>query len=185
MVSMPLFTSKRERWLWLWAAIVLLTIYGTLSFTKAWAALLRDRNLLDNFFFFAFLLLGFAIILAGLKFRLREIEVGVVLGIVAVYMMVFARMGIPEERTHLIEYSLVAVLIYQALLERKRNGRSVPYPAFIAFLLTSLFGWIDEGIQAILPNRVYDIRDVGFNVLAAFMAIMASVVLRWVHQRFG
>jgi len=34
-------------------------------------------------------------------------------------------------------------------------------------VLPAFLGWLDEGIQAILPNRVYDIRDMNFNDLAA------------------
>jgi hypothetical protein len=83
----------------------------------------------------------------------------------------------PAHRTHLFEYGLVAVLIYQALAERRRGGGRVRAPAALALGLTVLLGWLDEGIQWILPNRVYDIVDVGFNALAGFMAIAASLVL--------
>ena len=37
----------------------------------------------------------------------------------------------------------------------------------------AVLGWLDEGFQANLPNRIYDVRDVVFNVLACLMAIMA------------
>ncbi len=106
------------------------------------------------------------------------------LGVTAVYGMVVVRMGIgPEERTHLFEYGLVAVLLHQALGERRRNGRRVPAPALQAIALTALLGWLDEGIQALLPDRVYDLRDVGTNAVAAVMAVVASAALararRW------
>jgi hypothetical protein len=46
------------------------------------------------------------------------------LGVTAVYGMVVVRMEIgPAERTHLFEYGLLAVLIYQALTERLGHGR--------------------------------------------------------------
>jgi VanZ family protein len=97
--------------------------------------------------------------------------------------MVWVRIEIPEERTHLFEYGLVGVFIYQALCERARNGGRVPVPAIIAVILTTILGWVDEGIQWILPNRVYDWRDVGVNALAGLMAAGASVMLRWVRRR--
>ena len=75
------------------------------------------------------------------------------------------------------------MLIYQALTERVRHGRRVPAPAAVAVVVTALLGCIDEGIQAILPNRVYDIRDVGFNAAAGLMSMAAILALgrarRW------
>jgi VanZ family protein len=50
-------------------------------------------------------------------------------------------------------------------------------------VVTALLGWLDEGIQAVLPNRVYDIRDVGVNALAGLLAIAASLVLEWARGR--
>ena len=41
-------------------------------------------------------------------------------------------MGIPEERTHLFEYSFVSVKIYKALLERGANGGRVRRQALLA-----------------------------------------------------
>jgi hypothetical protein len=37
--------------------------------------------------------------------------------------------------------------------------------------------------SAILPNRVYDLRDVGFNAFAGLMAIAASLALAWARRR--
>jgi VanZ family protein len=64
-----------------------------------------------------------------------------------------------------------------------RNNRRVPTPAVLAIGVTALIGWLDEGIQALLPNRFYDIQDVGFNALAALMAIVASLALEWARGR--
>ena len=96
--------------------------------------------------------------------------------------MMVLRMGVsPAERTHLMEYSVVAVLIFQALRERSENGRRVPVPALVALGATVLVGWIDEGIQAVLPNRVYDNFDVFSNFVAAVIGIVTSVVVGWVN----
>jgi VanZ family protein len=53
----------------------------------------------------------------------------------------------------------------------------------VTVVVTSALGWIDEGIQALLPNRVYDLRDVGTNAFAAVMATLASVVLAWARAK--
>jgi VanZ family protein len=185
------FTSDRERRLWFWAVAVVVAIYSTLGLAGTLAAELRERNLLEASFVLGFLLVVAAIVGSALKRRPGRREVWVALGVTAVYGMVLVRMFItPEERTHLFEYGLVAVLIHQALTERVRNGLRVPIPAVFTVAVTALLGWLDEGIQWVHPNRVYDIRDVGVNALAGLMAIVASLALararRWdfVRRRF-
>jgi hypothetical protein len=93
-----------------------MTIYSTLGLAGMLAEVLRNRNLLDNSIFLCFLLVVAAIAGSGFKRHHGKPEIWVALGITAVYGTVILRMGIgPEERTHLFEYGLVAVLIHQAL----------------------------------------------------------------------
>lgn len=175
--------AGRERRLWLWTLVVLVAIYSTLGPVQELTALLRERNLLRLSSAVVVLLVGVVIVVQWAKRRPGRREVGVALGVGAVYLTALIRMPIPEERTHLFEYGLVAVLIYQALSERRRNGHRVPAPAVLAFAATAVMGWLDEGIQSHLPNRVYDLRDVGFNAIAGLMAIVSSLALararRW------
>ncbi len=177
------FTSDRERRLWLWALAVVIAIWSTLGLAGTLAASLRARGLLEVSFSLGFVMVLAAIAAGALKRRPGGREIWVALGIAAVYGMVVVRMGVSvEERTHLFEYGLVAVLIYQALSERRRGGRRVPSPALLAMAATALLGWLDEGIQALLPGRVYDLRDVGVNALAGLMAISASLALARARQ---
>ena len=181
---MSLFTSTRERRLWLWTLAVVVAIYSTLGLAATLVGVLRDRGLIDIVFIFGFLLILATIVMQGLKTRVRGAEITVMLGVAAVYLMVFVRMVISVvERTHLIEYGVVAVFIHEALLERASQGRRVPAPALLAILATSLVGVLDECIQAFLPSRVFDSRDILFNILAAVMAVAASAALAWVRQR--
>ena len=181
---MSIFTSKREQRYWYLSLAVVIAIYSTLGLSGKLAALLRERNLLGASFGLGFLLIIVAIVGSGIK-HFGQREIWVALGITAVYGMVMVRLFISlEERTHLVEYGIVAALIYHALIERERNGRKIiPSPAIYAVVVTGLLGWLDEGLQAILPNRVYDIRDAGFNALAGLMAIAAILVLSRVRQR--
>ena len=176
------FTSDRERRLWFWALAVVVAIYSTLGLAGTLAEVLRENNLMRAAFFFLMFLTVAAIVGSGLKRRPGRREVWVGLGVMAVYGMLVIRMGVsPEERTHLFEYGIVGVLIYNALSERSGNGRRVPAPAVLALVVTALLGWLDEGIQALLPNRVYDNFDVFSNALAALIGIGASVVIGWVN----
>lgn len=179
----PLFASRREQHLWGWALAVVAAIFSTLGWVPTLARFLRDHGLLEGLFVLGLILIGAAILAQGLTWRPRGIEIGVALGIVATYLLVFARMAIPEERTHLIEYGVVAVFVNEALTERASQGRHVPVPALLAVLATAVVGLLDECIQAFLPNRVFDYRDIVFNGLAAVMAVAASVALAWARRR--
>lgn len=180
---MSFFTSSRERRLWFWTLAVQVAIYSTLGLAGKLAGFLREHNLLGIAFGLGLLLAVGAVMAQWAKRQPGRGEIWAALGIAAVYFTAWVRIENPAERTHLFEYGLVAVFIYQALSERVRNGRQIPPPALIAVVVTALLGWLDEGIQALLPNRVYDLRDVGVNALAGLAAILASLALEWVRGK--
>ncbi|MCP4419928.1 MAG: VanZ family protein, partial [Chloroflexi bacterium] len=165
---MSIFTSNKERRLWLWMLTVLVAIYTTLGLTRTVVDTLRERNLLQVSFAVVVFLIVAAFIWQWVKERPGWSETGVALGVALAYWMTFLRISNPAERTHLIEYGVVAALLHQALLERVRNGRYVPYPAALTVAATALFGLIDEIIQAVLPSRFFDWNDVFFNAFAGF-----------------
>ena len=186
---MSFFSSTRERRLWSALVVVLAAIYATLAHVPAIAAMLRERNALTAAMFVVSL---WALVLISILFvrkRPGRAEIAVGIGILIVYLTAWIRIGIgtPAERTHLFEYSLVAALVHEALLERRENGRRVPAPALLALVIAIGLGWLDEGIQSLLPNRVYDNIDVLFNALAATIIISARSILafvgRWVKAR--
>ena len=158
-------------------------IYSTLGLARTLAAALADSGLGEGLFILCCLLVLAAVVTQGLRARPGGAEVGVALGIAAAYILVFVRMSIPTERSHLIEYGVVALFIHEALTERGARGRRVPAPALLAVLATGLIGVLDEYIQLLLPSRVFDPVDMLFNVLAAIMAVTASSALRWARSR--
>lgn len=178
-----MFVSPRERRLWLWALAAVAAVFATLGLARTVSAELVDRGLLDAAYVTAFLMVAAAAGVVGLRVRPGGAEIGVALGVTAVYLMVFVRMALPEERTHLIEYGVVAVLAYAALRERRDSGRPVPAPWLLAFGLTAAVGVVDEIVQAVLPSRVFDVRDIGFNLAAAALAIGAAEARRAVRRR--
>jgi VanZ family protein len=114
------------------------------------------------------------------------LELGVGLGVGTVVMLVLVRTAIPE-RSHLMEFGVLAVLVFEALTERKANGRRVPVPALLAVVVTTSLGALDEGIQFFLPSRVFDPLDLVFNTGAAVAAVLGMVALgfarRWQQRR--
>ena len=179
---MAFFKSARERKLWLLALAVLVAIYATVGLGRTLAGVMRDRGILSDSIWIGIFLVTATVVAHGLKLRPARIELAAWLGIAAAYFFILIRMGIPEERSHLIEYSVLAVFIHEALRERKNKGGKVPYPAIIALLATALFGIIDECIQALFPDRVFDLVDMAFNAFAGFLAITSSLILNWIRS---
>ena len=175
-----LFSSKRERRLWTWALVVVIAIYSTLGLTAKLVGQVNE-GILAVAFFACLILVGITILTQGLRVRPGGMEIGVAAGIAVVYVLLGVRMAIPE-RSHLMEYGVLAVLLYEAINERVANGRRVPLPALCAFVATSLIGVFDECIQAVLPSRVFDWRDIVFNILAALAAVVGMVTIRWARN---
>ena len=150
------------------------------------ARTLRDFGLLDasTWVLVAMFLVGMTILTQGLKVRPGGVEIAVLLGIAAAYVLLVLRStASPAERTHLMEYGVVGVFIHAALAERVRQGRRVPLPPVIAVLVTAALGVVDEGIQWFLPERVFDPVDMLFNLLAGATSVGAVVALAWARRR--
>lgn len=184
---MRFFSSKRERRLWLWLAVVLAGIYSTLGSAPALAAALRERDELRNSLFFYLFVALVVVSVLFIRRRPGRAELAVGVGVLIIFVTAWMRIGTLEERTHLFEYGLVAALVHEALLERRANGRSVPRLTLLALTISFLLGLLDEIIQSFLPTRVYDIRDVFFNSVAVVLVIGArwalDTVRRWAQNR--
>ncbi len=176
------FSSNRERRLWIWTAVVVAAIYSTLGLARTLVEHLGNDFVSVWLFLLGCLLVLLTVVTQGLKVRPAGAEIAVALGVAAAYLLILVRMSVPTERSHLVEYGVVAVFIHEALTERKLQGRRVPVPALLAIAAASLVGVVDEGIQKLIPSRVFDPVDILFNVLAAVMAVGASVALRWARR---
>ena len=179
---MSLFSSARERRLWMWTAVVVAAIYSTLGLARTLVDYLGNDVFSVWLFLAGCLLVLATVVTQGLRVRPGGAEIAVALGVAAAYLLVVVRMSVPTERSHLVEYGVVAVFIHAALTERADRGRRVPVPALLAIVAASLVGVIDEGIQRFIPSRVFDPVDILFNALAATMAVTASVALRWARR---
>lgn len=184
-------TSSKEKRLWARAVACVLAIYCSTPVVRPVANYLRDRNLLRLAVATSFALAVIWIFRVLLRERLGRREV-LVLGCVGlIYVVVLSRLPLPEERIHYLEYGILAGLIYSALLQRRFHQLEVSEkewdeqrfrelgPALAAIGFNALLGWVDEGIQAMIPDRHYDLRDIMMNTLAGTIAVFAMVVL---HQ---
>lgn len=172
--------------MWVGAASMLVLIYSTLSSARVVVDWLRERNMLRLSVALLLLIVGVLILRDLLRRRPGRHALAVMAGFTVIYLVLLVVMGRAEERLHLVEYGLVAAFIYRALMERRVHGAAprIP-PAFGAVLLTAGFGWLDEAIQAVLPSRVYDLRDVAFNAAAGLLTVTATMALAWARRRDG
>ncbi|NNF33390.1 MAG: VanZ family protein [Saprospiraceae bacterium] len=179
---MEYFVSKKERRYWVFSSLVTVAILSTTLFIeRPFQRLLVDQNVQFWIFLTGMLLTGTTIIYYALKTKRNKYEVVVWIGMAAVVLMLFFRLGAPE-RSHIMEFSVLAIFFHLALHERSEHRKFMIHPALLAFLLTVAIGVIDEGIQYFLPDRVYDTNDIIFNVIAAGGAVGGMLLLRWVKK---
>ena len=163
---------SREGLLWRLLAALVLTIYSSAYFVVVPMEWLRDHGFLR-----ATIIAAFGVCLALLvpivvQARPRLLEIPLYLVALALYVLMIRHLDILQERFHLIEYGAVAGLAWGALRARWGPGSGWRQPALGALLVTTAAGWGDELVQAILPNRHYDLRDVLTNAIAGALLLL-------------
>ena len=178
------FFSQLERRLWYAAGLCLLLIYISAAFARPVANALRDRDLLRLSVAALFVVAGVVLVVGLVRLKPGWRTWSATAVVAAVYLIVLTAIPmVAEERLHFLQYGIVGGLVYLALRERQRQWADssaesrdwlTRYPSsLVAVLLTGLGGWLDEGIQELLPDRYYDLRDVAFNVLAGLLAVLS------------
>ena len=139
MISYSFFTSKREKLLWICTLIILIGILLSLIIGRPLLEVFKDQELQAGVFLLGMVIIGICIILYGIVSKPKLVELILIFGIIAVYILLFLRLGLPE-RSHLIEYSTLSLTIHQALIERKKQGKKIPYLNLYALILTCSVG---------------------------------------------
>lgn len=96
---------------------------------------------------------------------LRAVALFGLLGLYAWMLAVFSQY--PAERLHLIEYGGMGFLLLRAL----RLDAGAPAAYGLAIALTAVIGFGDETIQWVLPQRYFELKDVGLNVVAGALGL--------------
>ncbi len=177
------FSSAHERNWWLAVGAVLLAIFTSIGWAPLAASWLRNSGLLVPAFVLGVLLVAVAILAAGLRARMRGIELAVLAGLLAAWLLALVRIELVEERSHLVEYGLLALFTYEALAERARQTGHPLGAWLIAILIAGAAGAIDELVQAVVPGRVFDWRDIAFNLGAACLAVGGRTMLTGLSAR--
>ena len=103
----------------------------------------------------------------------------------AVYLVLAVAMEAPQERLHLVEYGALATPV-----PRRKRRRAAP--AVRTLMIVDLrvlacgdghrLGRRSDAGGDNLLNWMYDLRDVGFNALAAAVALGAAAALGWLSS---
>ncbi|NQT95495.1 MAG: VanZ family protein [Candidatus Omnitrophica bacterium] len=90
-----------------------------------------------------------------------------------IFAVVIWQFKLTEEKIHFFEYGLLGFLAYRAFNIDIKGFRAYIF----TFILIFILGWTDEGIQYILPNRYYDLRDVLMNAGGGLMGLLITLVV--------
>jgi hypothetical protein len=155
------------------AAAYLATIYATLSVTpRLWYWLLPYIE--AHVIAWVMGLSGcVAAILATKAWRVSQLRrwpaLGLLVGVAVAYtvvLFVLFRGVSPGNKVHLLEYGLLGYLVCNAA---RVPGRGTL--AAVVFLVAA--GTCDELIQAVLPNRYFDLKDITGNIIGAGLGSLA------------
>jgi hypothetical protein len=165
-------------WLVLLAYVAI--VYGSLPWTRDVLIALDQRELVGGMVTACYFAAA-ALVVYHVVFDVRltdRVAFGALVALGAAVGGLVLGLSIPEERLHFLQYGLMAMLARRAVAARLRGWAQ--YLAAVA--LASAAGWGDELLQAILPTRVYDLRDVLINACAAVLAMVGYEAL---HNQLG
>ena len=180
---MLLFTSTREKRYWLWSIMVLLGIFASLFLGRPFLTLFQNQDTQAGIFVTGMVLVAAVIIAYALSSKMHWWQFILILGILAVYLMLFLRLGLAE-RSHLIEYSVLSIFVAKATEERSQQVR-IKYPLAIAFGISFLVGITDECLQIMMPSRHFDLQDIIFNGFVITVALGARATMSFVRKKLA
>jgi hypothetical protein len=166
-------TRKQD---WIIAISYIALIYATLGVVRVPLGYLRSHGMLRYTIDILFLLCT--------AFSLRELLTNhpkkiwrllIFAALLGAYYFIAKSIRLPEEQLHFFEYGLVGIFSLRAL----RHHSIAPRFLFLsAWLFSSVVGWCDELLQGVTPNRHYDPRDIGFNIVASGLGLLLYCICK-------
>ena len=121
-------------------------------------------------------LFGLVFLISGLSFLvfvIRKIHGLIKILVVALLLITGLTMAwqarILAEKMHILEYGFLGWFAGKDLIktdEKKFRG------IILACIFTAFIGILDEGFQKILPYRVFELRDIGMNILGGIWGVI-------------
>ena len=168
--------------------LYVLFIYGTLYDARKFWNFLKQIAALSqlNIIFYAIAVALALVLVVYLvrKFKRKELlrRLAALLFFALILAVYFPQFNAIEERIHIFEYGLLAILLLWAYFPATKK-----WDYFYVMAIGFFIGWGDEFIQYFLPNRVYDLRDVIMNFLGVLfgMGLYAFVLLPYRRRYRG
>ena len=168
--------KESERLSWLYVALWTLIIYLTVPFARPVAEWIV-RNLGIVFFFYIAATAGIVgLIFVVITLYRRRLPISCYLWLTGITITFVAYAyqlrEVPADVIHLVEYVILSVLVYRALLHRIQD-----YSIYlVAMIIVAIIGTVEECIQWIVPSRVFDLRDIQTNIIAGALAQLTIAV---------
>lgn len=151
-----------------------LGILATVPFGRAVVNVLRPRGWLTPSVMLACGVMALALVVQVVRWRRAgriKASVAWVVGTLVLVVLAAAQ-WLPrvEERLHVVEYAALGALLWAALA-----GPGLARFIWAGFL-GGAAGFADELVQHLLPNRVYDLWDVGLNMVSSYLGVAVVAI---------
>ncbi|MBF0381289.1 MAG: VanZ family protein [Magnetococcales bacterium] len=158
---------------WIITGVYLLAVYTFLPFAPVWFKSIISYTGYDGFSYIVTSISAISAIIVIKKVALNGFKI-VLLAVAAIAFiaLIASQMDKAAERLHFLEYAILGIMLYWAKGYPKGVG------LVFVFLISAIAGGVDELIQYFLPNRYYDIRDIGFNVLGSGLGVVLGILMR-------
>ena len=173
-----MFKNTTEKRYWFYSLIIVIAIFSSLAFGRPLQEIIQNPTVQLILFVSGMVITATVIIIHGSSGFSNKLDLVIWLGIIGVSVLLFFRLG-AHERSHLMEYGILAVFVHKAFLARNEQVHTILI-GLKAFSLVVLIGLLDEGLQRLIPTRVFDWQDVAFNCLAAMLAIGGGMAIYYI-----
>ena len=164
---------------WIFALIVYVGILSSIFFSRSLNRLITEQLQLVVFVTGLVLTFIFTFVYGWFnknKFLLSFLWIGVLI----VMILIFLRLS-TSERSHMFEYNILSVFIFNAFNHRITNSymKSGIFTAITCLIL----GILDECIQIFAPYRYFDWNDILFNGLVIICTISFLILIIKIQRR--
>ncbi len=165
---------QEAEWLsWTWVVAATLAIFATVPIARTVQAVVSESVGRQFFLYFVAGVAGVGVLLTIRTLAARQVPrrayfwLAILVTAFAAY--TYSLRSNPEEAIHFVEYGILGVLVYRALVHRIRDTSVYA----TAIVVTGTVGIIDESLQWLAPSRYWDLRDLQINLFAGILSQLA------------